>query len=433
MRSKLITVVTAVASVLLVAQVAAADQVQEQLRLMEQRMAEMEDRLQATSDELRTAKATVNEQQTLLTDSGLIEIDDSGVRSAVGSFMDSVDVSGVVAGSFNYRLLESNNRGNLVAGANSGNVGLFKYSNSNTFQVDQIWLTLDKTPTDQSRGGFHVEYVAGTAAAAQNGTLDDDEPFLYTAFVSYLAPVGNGVQIDLGKLATPLGAEVIQTNGNFNISQGLVFALQPVTHTGVSFSTQLTDELGVIVGVTNQVYSDTAVSNDNDKAYYGQLSYSGDSFGLNVGAIIGEDSVGCVGADCQTSVVDVVLTADPLENLSVWANFDWVHSTGESIPADDAFGYAVAGRLALTDTMGVATRVEYVTIDGGLNGTTRDSETFSLTGTVDKTLAEGLVGKLELRWDTQLDDNDNADVFATSDNGFRNDQLVALAQMYYEF
>ena len=63
MRSNLITVVTAVASVVLVASVASADQVQEQFRLMEQRMAEMEDRLESTSDDLRTARATVDEQQ----------------------------------------------------------------------------------------------------------------------------------------------------------------------------------------------------------------------------------------------------------------------------------------------------------------------------------------------------------------------------------
>ena len=44
MRSNLITVVTAVASVVLVASVASADQVQEQFRLMEQRMAEMEEK-----------------------------------------------------------------------------------------------------------------------------------------------------------------------------------------------------------------------------------------------------------------------------------------------------------------------------------------------------------------------------------------------------
>jgi len=431
MRSKLITVVTAVASVLLVAQVAAADQVQEQLRLMEQRMAEMEDRLQATSDELRTAKATVDEQQSLLTDSGLIETEDSGIRSAVGNFLDMVDVSGVVAASFNYRLINNNV---------DSNEDLFKTPDGNAFQVDQVWLTLDKAPTDESRGGFHVEYAAGKSALSQgsgNGLSSDSEPYLYSAYVSYLAPVGNGVQVDFGKLATPFGAEVVQTNGNFFITQGLLFGLQPVTHTGISFASQVTDEIGVIAGVVNDVYSDTAVSTNADKAYYGQISYSGDSFGLNVGGIIGEDGGACAGVgtgDCQSSVVDVVLTSDPTEDLSLWANFDWKHTGGSDNPLHgDTFGISVAGRLGVTETMGVSSRLEYIATEDSANGsvgTTRDGEQVSLTTTLDKTLAEGLVGKVELRWDTRLDDNNNlARDFADGNN----DQLVALMQMYYEF
>jgi len=425
MRSKLIILVMGVASVLLVVQVAAADPVQEQLRLMEQRMAAMEDRLQATSNELRTAQTTVDEQQSLLFESGLIEADDSGVRSGVGGFLDLVDVSGVVAASFNYRLHESDVDNDLVSGNQ-----LFKTPNANTFQVDQVWLTLDKAPTEESRGGFHVEFAAGTSAASQGG-VSDDELYLYSAFVSYLAPIGNGIQVDLGKLATPFGAEVIQTNGNFFITQGNVFGLQPVTHTGVSFSSQVTDEVGVIFGVVNDVYSDTATATAQDKAYYGQVQYSGDMFGLNVGGIIGRDSGACATGtgDCLTSVVDVVLTADPTEDLSLWANFDWVHTSGSDTAVHgDAFGIALAGRLAVGDTMGVSSRFEYVEKEDTLVGAADDSEVISLTGTLDKTLAEGLVGKLELRWDTQLDDNSGSR-FA----GGRNDQVVAIAQMYYEF
>ena len=106
MRSKLMIFAMVVASVVLASQMATAaeaDSVQEQLRLMEQRMAEMEDRLQATSQELKTAKATVDEQQGLLSDAGLVEKDDRAVRSGVGAFLEMVDVSGVVAASYNYR------------------------------------------------------------------------------------------------------------------------------------------------------------------------------------------------------------------------------------------------------------------------------------------------------------------------------------------
>jgi hypothetical protein len=417
--------------------VASADQVQEQLRLMEQRMAEMEDRLQATSVELQSAKATVDQQQGLLVNAGLIDEGDRGIRSSVGDFFNQVDVSGVAAASYNHRIIQPDT---------TMNAGFFKHPNANTFQVDQVWLTIDKAPTEESRGGFHAEYIAGTSAGAQ-GAATDDEPFLYTAYVSYLAPIGSGIQVDMGKLATPLGAEVIQTNMNFFVTQGLVFGLQPVTHTGISFSTEVTDGIGVIFGVVNGLYSDTAVEYDDDKAYYGQVSFSADSFGLNVGAIWGDDNTtSCVGAmmgktECETSVVDVVLTVDPTDNLSLWANFDWKHTNGSDTdvfdplsPASgsingDAFGIAVAGRLAIIEGMGIATRLEYLATEDSLNGTMRDAETMSLTGTLDKTLAEDLVGRLELRWDTILDDNNNGATFAD----MKNDQLVVLAQMYYAF
>ena len=424
MRSKMITVVTVVASVVLVAQVAAADQVQEQLRLMEQRMAEMEDRLQATSDELRTAKATVSEQQELLQDSGLIEGEDAGIRSGAGGFLDMVDISGVVAASYNHRFINTSGTGNQ-------NEGLFKTPDANTFQVDQVWVTLDKTPTDESRGGFHTEFFTGQSAESQNGNGEGDLG-IYSAYASYLAPIGNGVQIDAGRLGTPLGAEVVQTNGNYFITQGSVFGLQPVTYTGVSASTQITDEIGFIAGVVNDVYSNTFNSPSMDKAYYGQISYGGDAFGLNVGGIWGRDSGNCGNGgdgECNTSVVDVVLTADPTENLSLWANFDWKHSGGDNTPLHgDAFGVSGAGRLAITDTMGVATRVEYVTQEDSLNGTQRDSELVTLTGTFDVTFAEGLVARAEVRWDTLVNDFDGGRF-----QGGRNDQLTGLAQLYYEF
>lgn len=436
MRSKIVTVATVAASLLFAAQMAAADEVQEQLRLMEQRMAEMEDRLQATSEELSSARKTVDQQQDMLSEAGLVdEAEDAGFRSAVGEIWDMIDVSGVVAGGFNYRLVESDiETGNDGSVANGGLVGgnsYFKNPNANTFQVNQVWLTVDKTPTDDSRGGMHFEFITGTAAEAQ-GASNDGTPYLYSGWASYLAPIGNGVQVDLGRLATPLGAEVVQTNGNYFITQGNVFALQPVTHTGVSFSTEIIDGMGFIFGVVNEVYSDTFVSTDNDKAYYGQFQFGGDNWGLNVGGIIGDDDTnatgGCNGCDTRTSVVDVTATADPTDNLSLWANFDWVHSNGEDFAGHgDALGVSVAGRLGVTETIGVASRFEYVWSEDTLIGAPDDGEVISLTGTVDKRLTDNLVSRIELRWDHSLEDN--AATFAQDDE----DQLVALWEMFYEF
>jgi hypothetical protein len=463
MRSKMITVAAVVAGIFLAAPMATADDVQEQLRLMEQRMAEMEDRLQATSDELNTAKTTVAEQQNLLTDAGFAA-DDRGIRSGVGKFLKEVDISGVVAASYNYRFLDS---GDDVS--NGGNIGYFRHPDSNTFALDQLWMVIDKAVTEESRAGFHAEYVYGKTANSQGpggaftgtGNTDYEQSgLLYSAYVSYLAPIGSGVQIDGGKLGSPFGAEVLQTNQNFNISQGLVFGLQPVTFTGISASTALTDNLGLTVGVVNDVYTATSADLENDKAYYAQLALAGDMFGLNVGAIVGNDStLGCTDADddCYTSVFDVVMTMDPSDSLSLWLNFDWVKKFGESQTADgDAFGIAGAGRIAITDETGFATRVEYVrttsSFNSGFTGIPGGpgvsipgqlGEVLSLTGTIDHSLTDDLKLRLEARWDRRLDSGADSGSFVNGQNGTfnpgvtangsRDDQVVGLAELYYEF
>src|SRR5574342_326858 len=53
--------------------------------------------------------------------------------------------------------------------------------------------------------------------------------------MSYLAPVGkNGLQVDVGKFATPHGAEVIDSKDNWNYSRGLLYTLAiPFYHFGI--------------------------------------------------------------------------------------------------------------------------------------------------------------------------------------------------------
>lgn len=452
MRSNLMTLATVVAGVLLAMPVAAADEaVQEQLRLMEQRMAEMEDRLQATSEELQTAKATAREQKELLSDAGLIEADENATRSGASSFFEMIEVSGVVAASYNYRFIDGGDNDSLGdttglgGGANGGasNDTFFTQGNADTFQIDQVWMTVEKAPTEESRGGFHIDYVWGETAQVQSGfgsptgNGGGDSGLIYTAYASYLAPIGSGVQIDAGKLATTLGAEVLQSNANFNISNGVVFQnLQPFTHTGVTASTEIADGVGLVVGVVNEVYRDTNVSVDRDKAGIAQLQFAGDSWGLNVGAIVGQDPTAgrCVNSsdDCNTSVFDVTATIDPTDNFSAWVNFDWARTFGKDVSEGDKYGIATAARLGVTDDTGISGRFEYLKLDESTNGApgapgNDDVELITVTGTLDHTLAEGLVVRGELRWDRFIEDA-IAD-FSSGDD----DQLTGLVEMQYSF
>jgi hypothetical protein len=247
---------------------------------------------------------------------------------------------------------------------------------------------------------------------------------------------------------------VLQTNKNFNVTQGLVWGLQPVTHTGIQAATQVTDEVGITFGIVNDVYSDTSIDDSRDKAYYGQVAYSADMFGVSMGAIVGKNSNGGLvtdgggacnsGDECSTSVFNVVATANPSDNVSLWADYTWVRNFGSDIDSKgDAHGIAVAGRVAVTDSTGIATRVEYVRSDNNFNrslGNDPDTgEVVSVTVTGDHTLAEGLVFRLEGRVDTNMS---NGLYFANGSNGGgggngglsgRTHQLVGLAELFYEF
>ena len=63
----------------------------------------------------------------------------------------------------------------------------------------------------------------GQAAKIINGSdapfSDGSNFFLKEAYLSYLAPVGKGLTLTVGKFVTNAGAEVIESNANWNYSR----------------------------------------------------------------------------------------------------------------------------------------------------------------------------------------------------------------------
>ena len=147
MRSICTSVVIAAASMLLVVPFATAADLEAEIADMKQRMEAMEDQLQAQNDELTEAQATVKEQTALIENSGLEEREDV---SALSKFIEGVDMSAWVAASYNYNFAGS---GGAYAPANL-NYG-YNWS-SNTFQLDQAWISIDKAPTEESLSLIHI-------------------------------------------------------------------------------------------------------------------------------------------------------------------------------------------------------------------------------------------------------------------------------------
>ena len=353
---------------------------------------------------------------------------DSDVDAAM-DFFSGTDLQGWVAGGYVHRFKEADDD-NL-------STTYFSHPDANTFSLDQAWISLDKAPTEDSRAGFHLDYVYGKIAEQQGGDEGDvgDSSLLYSAYLSYLAPVGEGVQFDVGRLTTLFGAEVLETNANYNITRGIVYGLQPITHTGVIASTSINESTSVAFGVVNDVYDDTFTDDSSNKVVTGQVAFSGDRGYLGFSAIYGQDqSQGCApNGDCNLGIYDILATTDVSDTLSVWLNVDYLVTDGDDLASEgSALGIAGAGRMALSEQTGVSLRLEYITFEDDFLEAADDLETWAVTGTVDHMLTDKLMLRGELRYDYT---DDEAIFGFADDNGMflEDSQLTGLVELVYNF
>ena len=96
--------------------------------------------------------------------------------------------------------------------------------------MNLIELVIDKAPdAANSRTGYHIALGYGnamTAIYASEPVPFSPDQYVKEAYFSYLAPLGKGLQVDIGKFVTPFGAEVIETKDNWNYSRGLPFLVR---------------------------------------------------------------------------------------------------------------------------------------------------------------------------------------------------------------
>jgi hypothetical protein len=135
----------------------------------------------------------------------------------------------------------------------------------NAFKFDIGELVLLKEATNKGDVGFRTDISYGFSSpsgakapvGAPNiaGVRIAREDFdLQQGYVSYNAPIGNGLRIDFGKFITHVGLEVFEgyDNWNYNYSKALLYGLgQPFTHTGVRAAYSFNDRLSVLAMVAN--------------------------------------------------------------------------------------------------------------------------------------------------------------------------------------
>ena len=278
---------------------------------------------------------------------------------------------------------------------------------TNQFGLNLVELVVDKTPdAASSRTGYHIALGFGQAMNAVNGSepragLGFDQ-YLKEAYFSYLAPIGKGLQVDVGKFVTPHGAEVIEAKDNWNYSRGLLFSYAiPYYHFGMRAKYAFNDKYsltGYFVNGWNNV-----VDNNTGKTY-------GLSFGWNPNKKFGLTETYMAGPEQNNlnstwrQLTDTLITYSPNSKLSFMVNGDYGRGDridlGEGVFSKPVYWTGVAGyvKYAFNGTSAFSTRFEhYDDHDGFTTGTAQHINEF--TTTFERLIAKHIISRLEFRRD----------------------------------
>jgi hypothetical protein len=199
----------------------------------------------------------------------------------VFKFFEDIEMHGFVSSSYSYNFNKPASQTNC--GVTGSCIRIFD-TDDNTFKLDNTELVfLKDTPDVGDIGfrfdltfGFSLPEIAQRARSSAVSASGDDDFDLQQAYVSWKAPIGNGLQLDFGKFITHVGAEVFEgfDGWNMNFSRTYVFGWGiPFNHTGIRASYELDDKLSFMFMIANNWEEDGVSDNNSDKTLGAQVSY----------------------------------------------------------------------------------------------------------------------------------------------------------------
>ena len=342
---------------------------------------------------------------------------------------------------FSFNTLNTDRTGAGAAPLNQGHNSTRIFDNrDNSFYMHEAHLQLERLASKDMIVGYHIELGAGhDPSIYDNATVTAQE-----AWVQILAPVGSGLDIRAGKMATLAGYEVLENVNNMNYSRGMLFGLiQPFTNTGVrvaygmggSNNDMLTFTLGFNNGLNSTLATTPDLFSDADhgKAVEFQLATKPIKDLLaSITLITGNDTIS--GANVSTRdqfyLFDIVV-AYTMDKFTLALNVDWASAQQSDLVAPitntrtPLSGFAIYGKFAWTDAMATALRFEYVSDQKGGSIFPNPAEGGSgnrvaeITLTQEIKVANQLILRVEVR-----SDNCNDHIFRRNEKAARGDNTL---------
>jgi hypothetical protein len=304
-------------------------------------------------------------------------------------------------------------------------------------KLDIASVTIQKAADKPGAFGFRVDMGAGqsqpemTAASGlfrSVGTGEAGHFDVAQAYVSYVAPVGRGLRVDLGKFYAPIGYESVERYDayNDNATHSFLFGYSaPFTTTGLKATYPFTDEWSGMVMVV-QGWDDVR-DNNTGKSVEGQVAYvpSGD-LSVYLSYISGPEQAH--NSSNMRDVFDFCATWKAAPKLALGLNADYGHEKDALGPGLSGTWYGAAGygTYGFTDRFQIALRVEqFDDSDGARTGTPQRLREVTLTPTYK-------IGKhFVVRGDLRLDSSDKQSF--RKDRGFTDRQPTATLNVLYVF
>jgi len=297
----------------------------------------------------------------------------------------------------------------------------------NQVKLDVAELVVQRTTPSPGDFGFRVDLAAGQSIpklTVANGLFRDEETGepedfdLQQMYVTWLAPVGNGLKIDAGKWVTPAGAELIEGYDGFNdhYSRSILFGYAiPFTHTGAKIGYNFGKVGLTVMGMQGW---DNFKDNNDAKTFGGQLALTpAPQFSAYATFLSGAEQTD--NDDDKRKLVDLVAVWKPVTPVALTVNYDWAQEDGLGAGGGEAEWSGIAASLKLTvaSAFAVAVRGErFDDRDGVRTGTPQVVKELTLT-------PEVRFGKhVVLRGDVRHDWS-NERVF-DSENGFEDSQTT---------
>jgi hypothetical protein len=347
----------------------------------------------------------------------------SNPLAGISSVLGGATIGGVVDAYYGYN-----------ANHPSGGTATTPFSvTNNQFSLNLIELTLDKAPDKDAPLGYHVGLGWGQAMDAVNNSdpyastssWTKSAQFLKEGYLSYLAPIGKGLQIDAGKFVTPAGAEVIESNANWNYSRSILFYYAiPYYHFGARAKYTFNDKVAVTGYLVNGWNS--VIDNNTGKTLGVSLALTPNKkWSITETYLAGPEQTGNNGE--WRHLTDTVVAFNATPKLTLQANVDYgremkLASTGLPVDWSGIAGYA---RYAFNPKVALSGRFEYFNDhDGFATGTPQHMN--EVTATLERKVASHLVSRLEYRHDSS-----NANFFNRGGDSFVKGQTTVLAGLMF--